>query len=210
MKINKWFLLNLGCSFILLKGIATANVIMHLPEPVVIIATYPKLDFEAIMKSLMIDKYPYKVTYFIKKHLPMAVGEMQQTGIPASVTLAQLILETGYGTSELFREANNGFGIKEKIKGTSFYYKGEHYKRYEVIDNSFKDHSIHLLGKYKVDRLIHLKVKDSRLWTKMLTEIAYAEDGNYQAKIENIIDRYSFHKIDKTVWAASDSINQSW
>lgn len=156
------------------------------------------------MKALNIDRYSNEVIGFIKRHIPMAISEMQQNGIPASITLAQLILETGYGSSELFLEANNGFGIKEKQAGNSFFYKGELYKEYEDIGSSFMDHSYHLLSKSEVKKLLSLKVRDFHLWTKMLTDIGYAEDSDYQAKIDNIIERYSFYKIDIIVWAASD------
>ncbi len=206
MKAINWLYLTLSLSFVLFYGNVKANAILSTPEPVAIRAVFNDMDTDAIMESLTIDGYSHKVVDFIERHLPMAIIEMQQTGIPASITLSQLILETGYGSSQLFKEANNGFGIKYKQMGASFFYKGGHYKQYDNIDKSFKDHSMHLLEKYHARKLLNKKVRSYRVWTKMLVDIDYAEDLAYRDKLNNIIERYSFYNIDKSVWAAADVV----
>ena len=153
-------------------------------------------DVEELLELLTLKNHPSHVTVFIRQYILLAMEEMQRTGIPASLTLAQAILESGFGTSALSIEALNFFGIKGSYAGESMVYKGDRYRRYKSVRESFLDHSRLLLEKGPFQYLLKKKVWDHVIWTEALQAIAYAEDPRYTFKILNIIDRYSLQRLD--------------
>lgn len=139
---------------------------------------------------------------YIAEYYPMAVEQMEKHGIPASITLAQALLEGGAGRSDLVKEANNHFGVKaDKRWNGKTYSKWDNGKwcRFRVYRNaqeSFEDHSTFLLSNSRYDFLFRLDKKDYKGWAKGLKKAGYAEDSRYPAKLIDLIERYGLYKYD--------------
>lgn len=143
-------------------------------------------------------KAPTVAELFINEYRNVALQEMRRTGVPASITMAQAILETGYGRSDLAKEGKNFFGIKVgKFKKCKILYKGDYYRCYEHPMSSFRDHSDFLGNKRLMKKLIKKKNRHYKTWTNTLTKIRYAEDPAYESKLNNIIERYDLYLLDK-------------
>lgn len=144
------------------------------------------------------DSERYLLTYY-----PMAVEQMEKYGIPASITLAQGLLESGAGKSKLSVEGNNHFGIKadKRWKGktiTSFDNGNWHkFRRYNDPAQSYEDHSKFLRENSRYDALFKLKKTDYKGWAKGLKKAYYAEDRQYDSKLIGIIEKYGLHKFDQ-------------
>ena len=144
-------------------------------------------------------------TAYIQKYKDVAMQEMRVFKIPASITLAQGILESSSGNSELTRKSNNHFGIKchKGWKGKRTYYdddeKGECFRVYKDPNTSFRDHSVFLSGRARYSKLFKLKKGDYVRWAKGLSEAGYATDRRYPAKLIALIEKYDLHKYDTKV-----------
>lgn len=140
---------------------------------------------------------------YIKKYAPLAVLEMYKYNIPASVTLAQGILESGNGRSQLASKSNNHFGIKCHTgwKGTKVYHdddeKGECFRKYKYVQSSYKDHSEFLSGRRRYASLFKLRKSDYKGWAKGLKKAGYATDKKYPKKLIKIIEEYKLYEFDK-------------
>ena len=140
---------------------------------------------------------------YIKKYAPLAVLEMHKYDIPASITLAQGILESGNGRSQLASKSNNHFGIKCHVgwKGQKVYHdddeKGECFRKYKFVETSYKDHSEFLSGRRRYANLFKLRKSDYKGWAKGLKKAGYATDKKYPKKIIKIIERYNLYEFDK-------------
>ena len=121
---------------------------------------------------------------YIEKYSSLAVKHQKQYGIPASITLAQGLLESGAGRSELARMSNNHFGIKchSDWKGKRVYYdddkKDDCFRKYNKPEDSFEDHA-RFLKRARYASLFELKVTDYRGWAKGLKRCGYATDKSY-------------------------------
>ena len=139
---------------------------------------------------------------YIRKWAPTAVREMYRSGVPASITLAQGILESRYGLSSLATEGNNHFGIKchKDWKGKSMRYdddaKGECFRVYDSADESFQDHSDFLRYRDRYKFLFELKTTDYKGWAYGLKKAGYATDPNYPAKLIKYIEDYKLYEYD--------------
>lgn len=139
---------------------------------------------------------------YIQKWAPTAVREMYRSGVPASITLAQGILESRYGLSPLASEGNNHFGIKchKDWKGKSMRYdddaKGECFRVYDSADASFQDHSDFLRYRDRYKFLFDLKTTDYKGWAYGLKKAGYATDPNYPAKLIKYIEDYRLYEYD--------------
>lgn len=139
---------------------------------------------------------------YIQKWAPTAVREMYRSGVPASITLAQGILESRYGLSSLATEGNNHFGIKchKDWKGKSMRYdddaKGECFRVYDSADESFRDHSDFLRYRDRYKFLFDLKTTDYKGWAYGLKKAGYATDPNYPAKLVKYIEDYKLYEYD--------------
>lgn len=142
---------------------------------------------------------PPHVRTFIKKYRPLAEKEMSRSGVLASITLAQAMLETGYGSSDLAKEGKNFFGIKchNRFTKCRYLYKNDYYRCYENELASFQDHSDFLKTKPFIQALLAADNRDYRSWTKTLTAIHYAEDPLYETKLNDIIERYHLQRLDR-------------
>lgn len=139
---------------------------------------------------------------YLLKYSIIAVEQMENYGIPASITLAQGLLESGAGKSKLATEANNHFGIKADSR-----WKGETYtafdngnwhkfRVYRSAEKSYEDHSLFLVDNSRYAPLFKLSRKDYKGWAKGLKDAYYAEDRQYDKKLISIIERYDLHKYD--------------
>jgi hypothetical protein len=130
---------------------------------------------------------------YIAQYAPIAMKEMQRTGIPASIKLAQGILESGDGNSRLAVRANNHFGIKcHDWKGRRIYHdddeRGECFRRYRSADDSFKDHSDFLTGRSRYAFLFDLSPTDYAAWAAGLKRAGYATHPDYDRLLIRIIE----------------------
>lgn len=134
----------------------------------------------------------------------IAQEEMQLYGIPASITLAQGILESNSGKGRLAVEANNHFGIKcHEWTGDKIYHDDdasqECFRKYSDSKYSFRDHSLFLSQRSRYAALFKLKKEDYKGWAKELRKAGYATDVKYPDKLIGLIERYNLHKFDEEV-----------
>jgi len=140
---------------------------------------------------------------YIKKYAPIAVSEMHKYNVPASITLAQGILESGNGRSQLASKSNNHFGIKCHTgwKGAKVYHdddeKGECFRKYKYVESSYEDHSQFLSGRRRYASLFALRKTDYKGWSKGLKKAGYATDKNYPKKLIKIIETYELYEFDE-------------
>jgi LysM repeat protein len=148
-----------------------------------------------------------KARFYIEKYKHIAVAEMDRTGIPASIKMAQGILESGVGESELANVANNHFGIKcggEVWKGESHYVWDDEvvkscFRVYESAEESYMAHSEFLLNPKKAFRygvLFELERHDYKGWAKGLQKSGYATSKTYSKNLISIIERLDLYKLD--------------
>ena len=141
---------------------------------------------------------------YIAEWKDVAVKKMKEHGIPASITLAQGLLESGNGNSELAREGNNHFGIKctPDWSGGRTYHdddkKDDCFRKYKDAAQSYDDHA-KFLQKQRYAFLFDLKPTDYQGWAKGLKKAGYATDPNYPSKLIALIDRYELHNLDKGI-----------
>jgi len=129
---------------------------------------------------------------------------MSLYGIPASITLAQGILESGSGKGRLSVKANNHFGIKcHGWTGKKIYHdddeKQECFRKYKDAKYSFRDHSLFLSERKRYSKLFKLKKEDYKGWAKGLKAAGYATDRKYPQKLISLIERYQLYEFDKEV-----------
>ncbi|PHS03669.1 MAG: hypothetical protein COA88_15405 [Kordia sp.] len=152
-----------------------------------------------------------KVAIYVHKYKAIAQYEMQQSGIPASITLAQGILESGAGNGDLTKRANNHFGIKcHNWTGEKVYHdddkKGECFRKYSHPSESFKDHSKFLTSRGRYASLFQLNKKDYKGWAKGLRKAGYATDPKYPSKLISLIERYHLDDYDEVQNTVSSTV----
>ncbi|MBK8345555.1 MAG: LysM peptidoglycan-binding domain-containing protein [Bacteroidetes bacterium] len=144
-----------------------------------------------------------KVLDYIDQYKEIAVREMITYKIPASITMAQGILESGAGQSELALKSNNHFGIKchTDWKGEKVYYdddaKDECFRKYEHVEESYRDHSEFLVNKTRYAALFELDITDYKGWAKGLKSAGYATNPKYADLLINLIEDYNLQELDK-------------
>lgn len=139
---------------------------------------------------------------YIEKYKYIAIKEMIDYQIPASITLAQGILESGSGNSRLAVEANNHFGIKchSDWQGPKIFEdddkKNECFRVYPSAEQSFRDHSLFLKNKKRYADLFTYEIEDYRSWAKGLKKAGYATNSKYPKLLIDLIERYSLYQYD--------------
>lgn len=139
---------------------------------------------------------------YLQRFGPVAVEQMKKYGIPASITLAQGLLESGRGTSKLATIGNNHFGIKadDRWKGDTIrsFDNGRWctFRKYKDAGKSYEDHSRFLCENSRYDFLFELEITDYKRWAKGLKDAYYAEDREYDKKLIGIIERYELDQYD--------------
>ena len=150
------------------------------------------------------DPVRYTRKDYVEKWKMVALQKMFDHGIPASITLAQGILESGNGNSTLAREANNHFGIKcHGWNGPGYYMdddaKNECFRVYDTPEQSFEDHSQFLMKK-RYANLFKLKITDYKGWAKGLKKAGYATNPQYANKLIQIIEELELYKLDRITY----------
>ena len=139
---------------------------------------------------------------YIEKYSSLAVEEMYRTGVPASITLAQGLLESGNGQSRLAVKGNNHFGIKchNTWTGAKVYHdddrKEECFRKYDSPEESFRDHSDFLRYRDRYKFLFDLELTDYRSWAYGLKTAGYATDPKYPEKLIRLIEEYELYEYD--------------
>lgn len=153
-------------------------------------------------------KKKYTLSQYIDTFKTTAVEEMDRSGIPASITLSQAILESGYGNSNLAQIANNHFGMKCKPDWDGETYgSGEYcYKKYNNVRESYKDHTDHIMSRKWYADLFKLNITDYKKWAHGLKKAGYAEDPYYAYRLIYIIELYKLTEFDKLYCAADTAM----
>lgn len=139
---------------------------------------------------------------YINQYSSIAVKHQSKYDIPASITLAQGILESGAGLSELARKSNNHFGIKchNDWQGSRTYhdddYRGECFRKYKRVEDSYEDHALFLTQRPRYAHLFSLNKKDYKGWARGLQKSGYATDKAYANKLIKMIEDYELYKFD--------------
>lgn len=154
------------------------------------------LSFSALANSPKVS-----IEEYIDTWKDVAIQHMRSHKIPASIILAQGILESGFGNSTLAKRANNHFGIKcHDWKGRKFYQdddeKDECFRKYADASQSFQDHSEFLTSRSRYASLFELKITDYKGWAKGLKKAGYATNPKYANRLIDIIERYNLDQYD--------------
>ena len=161
----------------------------------VLVGMYCCFSLQAQTRSRQYEEY-------IKKYRELAVEEMKKYHIPASITLAQGLLESGAGQSTLARKSNNHFGIKcgSDWRGKTVSHdddaRGECFRAYKHPKQSYEDHSKFLVGRPRYASLFKLKITDYKGWARGLKKAGYATNPRYAEQLIGIIELYNLYKYD--------------
>lgn len=160
---------------------------------------------------------------YIDKYSTIAVQHMQKYNIPASITLAQGLLESGAGMSELTKRSNNHFGIKchRSWTGGRVYAKDDTpndcFRKYRYAEESFEDHSLFLVNGARYKFLFSLSSTDFKGWARGLQQSGYATDRAYANKLIKLIEDYELYRFDNGSYKRSgfatgegSSSSQNW
>lgn len=156
------------------------------------------LGASVIAQKITVDEY-------IMTYKDVAIEKMEEYGIPASITLAQGILESGSGNSELARKANNHFGIKchKGWNGKTYHMdddaRDECFRRYKNPAESYRDHSVFLTTRDRYADLFKLKTTDYKGWARGLKKAGYATNPRYPHLLIKIIEENQLYEFDKGV-----------
>jgi len=207
MKLKSYIIIAFLGFFIVSCG-SNKNVVRSknkTPKETTSIKKMPSVKQNAHIKKLVKEHNnlnKHTLTY-IKKYAPLAVIKMHEYKIPASITLAQGILESGNGRSILASKSNNHFGIKcHKVwEGKRVYHdddkKDDCFRKYKYVENSYNDHSKFLTGRKRYAFLFNYRTKDYKKWARGLKKAGYATDRKYPSKLIKIIDDYELYEFDK-------------
>ena len=140
---------------------------------------------------------------YVEKYKAIAIAHMERYGIPASITMAQGILESDSGNSLLSNSSNNHFGIKCKKSwvGEKVYYdddaKGECFRAYPSVEASYQDHADFLDQSPRYDSLFTYQSDDYRSWARGLKAAGYATAPDYAERLVKIIESMKLYLLDK-------------
>lgn len=166
----------------------------------------------------------------------LATADMQQSGILASITVAQACLESGYGSTDLAERANNLFGMKQTLSGNTWtsvwdgkntyakqtaeqdkngneYYVWAHFRKYPNIQTSIRDHSLYLTQALNGNKLRYAGLagcRDYKRAAQLIKDGGYATDVKYVSKICSLIERWNLTQYDKEVNAVGITINRDY
>ena len=155
----------------------------------------------------------YKMTRpeYVEKYKDIAIKEMLENGIPASITLAQGLLESDAGNSALAMYANNHFGIKchgDDWKGETYIQdddkKDECFRKYKIAEESYDNHSEFLKSKGRYAFLFELRKTDYKGWAEGLHEAGYATDPSYADRLIKLIEDLKLYQYDRMQEMAID------
>lgn len=159
-------------------------------------------EIEKEHKADIVAYVPYTSLTYIERFKAIAIQEMNLYGIPASITLAQGLFESGSGNSDLARIANNHFGIKctSDWKGKSYFKDDDQpndcFRVYDKPEDSFRDHS-EFLKRKRYAALFELDKNDYVGWANGLKAAGYATNPNYPQLLINVIQKYNLDQYDR-------------
>ncbi|WP_055448069.1 glucosaminidase domain-containing protein [Lacinutrix mariniflava] len=159
------------------------------------------------------ESYATPTDEYIAIYSDIAQDEMRNYGVPASITLAQGILESGSGKGRLSTEANNHFGIKchSGWTGGKIYHDDdasqECFRKYKNSKYSFRDHSLFLKERSRYAGLFALGKGDYESWAKGLRAAGYATDRKYPQKLISLIERYQLYRFDNDVLGVESGVS---
>jgi len=146
---------------------------------------------------------------YINQYKDLAINEMKRMGVPAAITLAQGLLETQNGNSDLVKSSNNHFGIKCKSSWTAETVshdddeRGECFRKYPTAEDSYRDHSNFLRGNSRYDFLFELNPADYKAWAYGLRKAGYATNPRYPEILIKNIEKYN---LEQYTLAAIDEV----
>ncbi len=152
-----------------------------------------------------IKTYAEEIQNYVENFKEIAMNNMKNHGIPASITLAQGILESGAGKGKLAQSANNHFGIKCHTGWTGDSVRHdddaeqECFRKYEHPSESYRDHSLFLTSRTRYANLFKLDKGDYESWARGLKAAGYATDVKYPDKLIGLIERFELYKYDNQV-----------
>ena len=139
---------------------------------------------------------------YINLYAPYAVADSAKSGVPASITLAQGLLESNNGNSQLFTNGDNSFGIKcaGGWTGATQYANddlpNECFRSYDSVAQSFSDHSLFLQTQSRYSNLFSFPITDYKSWANGLQQDGYATSPTYAQSLINIIEQYNLQQYD--------------
>ena len=160
------------------------------------------------LNRISIQRTMSKASDYVDKYAEAAMEQMRKYGIPASVTLAQGILESASGQSELSRKGNNHFGIKATrtwLDGGGRYLvytddkPNEKFCQYASVADSYEHHSLFLRGNKRYSNLFELSPDDYVGWTRGLQEDGYASSKQYATSLQSLIRQHGLDRYDRKV-----------
>ena len=168
---------------------------------------------EVVETPVVVKTFASATEEYIDTFKDIAKTEMELYGIPASITLAQGILESGSGKGRLSVEANNHFGIKcHDWTGKKIYHDDDRlqecFRKYNDAKYSFRDHSLFLTQRKRYAGLFQLKTHDYKGWAKGLRAAGYATDKKYPQKLISLIERYNLQEYDKEVLNKNGTVEE--
>ena len=156
-----------------------------------------------ITPSIAQDEPRLTAEQYIAQFKDAAISDMQKSGVPASITMAQGMFESDYGNSALASIAKNHFGVKcHKDWGGDTYYMdddapNECFRKYNSVEESYDDHSNFLRTRDRYKFLFDLSISDYKGWAKGLKQAGYATNPAYADKLIEIIERYNLQALDE-------------
>ena len=179
-------------------------------EPV---KTTTQSNNETLEATSKVNATTITVTEYINQFKGVAQGNMKTYGIPASIILAQGILESGAGKGRLCLEANNHFGIKchKEWTGPTITHDDdaaqECFRKYSDPADSYRDHALFLTSRSRYNSLFQLNKLDYKGWAEGLKKAGYATDPKYPSKLIGLIERYQLNLFDEEVTGTSGRSN---
>ena len=168
--------------------------------------TNPKTDSQVSLEATSnVKTFAEEIQLYVDDFKEIAKNNMKTHGIPASITLAQGILESGAGKGKLAQSANNHFGIKCHTGWTGESVKHdddaeqECFRKYQHPSESYRDHSLFLTSRPRYATLFKLDKGDYESWAKGLKVAGYATDVKYPDKLIGLIERFELYKYDNEV-----------
>ena len=158
-----------------------------------------------LVATSSVKTYEEEIKVYIANFQEVAKNNMKTHGIPASITLAQGILESGAGKGKLAITANNHFGIKCHTgwNGDSVKHdddaEQECFRKYTHASESYRDHSLFLTSRSRYDNLFKLDIGDYEAWARGLKAAGYATDKKYPDKLIGLINRFELYQYDNEV-----------
>lgn len=171
-----------------------------LHKPLLLLLLLP-LNLLANPRPLPVDQQ-----LFIETYAKLAVEEMRLYGVPASITLAQAIVESGWGQGKVFREGRNMFCIKcfngwngPFVKAMDDEQDSSCFRLYQRVELSFRDHSVFLRSNQRYRLLFDYEITDYKSWAKGLKTCGYATKEDYAEQLIALIENYALYLYDYAV-----------